>query len=312
VIAKAILHTDRQTTTLIAKWDGRYYNKQLCGRLRYQLQQLYAGLISSITERVWQEVLEWQQRPLEACYAIIYLDGIHFRSKQEGMFKNRSVHTVYGVDAEGRRDVLGLYLFDNEGARNWAMVLEDLQRRGVETVLFFCVDGLKGFSESIESVYPQSIVQRCIVHMVRSSTRFVSDKDLKKVCSDLRKIYTSANEDQARLALEEFGRKWDGKYKRIRPKWEESWSELMAFMSFSEHIRRMIYTTNPVEALHRVIRKVTKTKGAWVSDRALMKQLYLALKHNEKSWKRNAYHWKAIQLDLIDKFGDDYGRYLEK
>lgn len=285
--------------------------------IRYQLQQLYglelsAGLISSITERVWQEVLDWQQRPLEACYAIIYLDGIHFRSKQEGMFKNRSVHTVYGVDAEGRRDVLGLYLFDNEGARNWAMVLEDLQRRGVETVLFFCVDGLKGFSESIESVYPQAIVQRCIVHMVRSSTRFVSDKDLKKVCSDLRKIYTSANEDQARLALEEFGRKWDAKYKRIRPKWEENWSELMAFMSFSQHIRRMIYTTNPVEALHRVIRKVTKTKGAWVSDRALMKQLYLALKHNEKSWKRKAFHWKAIQLDLLDRFGETYGRYLEK
>jgi putative transposase len=285
--------------------------------IRYQLQQLYgldlsAGLISSITERVWDEVLSWQQRPLSACYAIIYLDGIHFRAKSEGKFQDRSIHSVYGVTADGQRDVLGLYLFDAEGARNWALVLDDLKRRGVQEVLFFCVDGLSGFSQAIESVYPQAIVQRCIVHMVRSSTKLVADKDIKQVCADLRQIYSAANEDQAKLALEAFGRKWDTKYKAIRPKWEENWTELMAFLGFEEHIRRMIYTTNPVEALHRILRKVTKTKGAWVSERALLKQLYLALQHNEKSWKKQAFNWKAIQLELLDKFGDKYGRYLEK
>lgn len=296
---------------------GLYARGNSVDDIRYELQRIYgldlsAGLISSITERVWEEVLTWQQRPLSACYAIIYLDGIYFRAKSEGKFSDRTVHSVYGVTAEGQRDVLGLYLFNGEGASNWAMVLEDLKRRGVQDVLFVCVDGLNGFSQAIESVYPKAIVQRCIVHMVRSSTRFVSDKDLKKVCADLRCIYTAANEEQAKRALDVFGQKWDEKYGHIRPKWEENWSELMAFMDFGEHIRRMIYTTNPVEALHRVLRKVTKSKGAWISERALLKQLYLALMHNEKSWKRQAFHWKAIQLELIKKFGDRYSRYLEK
>lgn len=295
---------------------GLYARGNSVDDIRYQLRRLYglelsAGLISSITERVWEQVLAWQQRPLSACYAILYLDAIHFRAKHEGRFQSRSVHTVYGIDAQGQRDVLGLYLFDNEGASNWARVLEDVQSRGVETVLFVCVDGLEGFSQAIGSVFPQAIVQRCIVHMVRSSTKLVADKDIKALCADLRKVYTAATEDQARLALEAFGHKWDQKYGRIRPKWEAAWPELMTFMNFNQHIRRMIYTTNPVEALHRVLRKVTKAKGAWTSDRALMKQLYLALMHNEKSWKRNAYHWKAIQRELLERFGDDFGKYLQ-
>lgn len=142
------------------------------------------------------------------------------------------------------------------------MILEDLVSRGVEDVLFFCVDGLKGFKEIIEAVYPMSMVQRCIVHMVRSSTKFVADKDMKKLCSDLRKVYTSATRDQAELAMQAFGENWDGKYKEVRQRWEANWEELMVFMDYSSHVRRMIYTTNPVEALHRVMRKVTKTKGA--------------------------------------------------
>lgn len=295
---------------------GLYARGNTVDDIRYQLRQLYgvelsSGMISTITERVWEQVLAWQQRPLSPCYAILYLDGIHFRARHEGRFENRIVHTVYGVDAHGQRDVLGLYIFDTEGASNWGRVLEDVQARGVETVLFVCVDGLEGFSEAIHEVFPKAIVQRCIVHMVRSSTRFVADKDLKAVCADLRKVYTAATEDQARMALDVFGQKWDGKYKEIRPKWEATWSELMAFMNFKKHIRRMIYTTNPVEALHRVLRKVTKAKGAWVSERALLKQLYLALMHNEKSWKRNAYQWKAIQQELQDRFGDDFGKYLQ-
>lgn len=296
---------------------GLYARGNSVDDIRYELQRIYglelsAGLISSITERVWEEVLSWQQRPLSACYAIIYLDGIYFRAKSEGRFEDRTVYSVYGVRADGQRDVLGLYLFNTEGASNWALVMDDLQRRGVQEVLFFCVDGLSGFSEAIESVYPKAIVQRCIVHMIRTSVRFVPDKDLRKICADLRRIYTAANEEQAKLALDAFGQKWDKKYNHIRPKWEDNWSELMAFMDFGEHIRRMIYTTNPVEALHRVLRKVTKSKGAWVSERALLKQLYLALMHNEKSWKRQAFHWKAIQLELIKKFGDRYAKHLEK
>jgi transposase-like protein len=146
--------------------------------------------------------------------------------------------------------------------------------------------------------------------MVRNSTRFVSDKDIKAVCVDLRKIYSSADRQQARLALETFGQQWDKKYKEIRPKWEENWDELMAFMDYGQHIRRMIYTTNPVEALHRVMRKVTKSKGAWSNDKGLLKQLYLALKYNEKSWKHKAFNWVAIQRELIDKYGNRYEKHL--
>tara|TARA_Y100000031_G_C8188643_1_gene370263 strand:- start:24 stop:1265 length:1242 start_codon:yes stop_codon:yes gene_type:complete len=283
--------------------------------VRYQLRQLYglevsAGVISSVTDRVWSEIIEWQQRPLATCYAIIYLDAIHYKVRESGHIISKAVYTCYGVSSEGQRDVLGLYLNESEGARHWGLILEDIQLRGVEEVLFFCIDGLTGFKDIIEAVYPMSIVQRCIVHMVRSSTRFVSDKDRKAVCRDLRKIYTSANRQQAEVAMEAFGQAWDKKYKEIRPKWEKNWDELMAFLDYGQHIRRMIYTTNPVEALHRVMRKVTKSKGAWSSDKGLIKQLYLALMHNEKSWKRKAFNWLSIQRELIDKFEDRYERFL--
>ncbi len=283
--------------------------------IRQQLTTLYGvdlseGLISSITDRVLDEVTGWQQRSLAPCYAIIYLDGIHYRTREDGVSSGRTIYTIYGVDAEGNRDILGLYVFKEEGARNWGLVLEDLQKRGVEQVLFFCVDGLTGFKEVISEVYPKAIVQRCIVHMVRRSTRFVSYKHLKKVCADLRKIYTAANRQLARQALEAFEKKWGDTYPEIVPKWEAVWEDLIAFMDYGKHIRRMIYTTNPVEAVHRILRKVTKTKGTWPNDRALLKQLYLALKYNEKSWKRKAFQWTAIQRELLDKFGDQYGRYL--
>ena len=190
-------------------------------------------------------------------------------------------------------------------------MLEDLKRRGVEDVLFFCVDGLKGFKEVIADVYPQSIVQRCMVHMVRSSTRFVKDKDIKAVGADLRKIYTSATEAHALNALAAFKEKWDKPYKEIAQKWEEAWSELMAFMAFKCDIRRMIYTTNPVEALHRVMRKVSKAKGAWTDEKALTKQLFLALTTNEKSWKRQAFNWKTVQKELMEQFGERFSKWID-
>jgi len=284
-------------------------------QIRDQVISLYGvelseGTISTITDRVMDEITRWQQRPLSACYAIIYLDGVHYRSREDGLSSGRTIYTVYGVDAEGHRDVLGLYVFKEEGARNWGLVLEDIQRRGVEQVLFFCVDGLAGFKQAIKEVFPLTIVQLCIVHMVRRSTRFVSYKHIRKVCADLRKIYSAANRQLARQALEAFDKKWSAVYPEIVPKWEAAWEDLMAFMDYGQHIRRMIYTTNPVEAIHRILRKVTKTKGTWPNDRALLKQLYLALKYNEKSWRRQARQWAAIQRELLDKYGDEYGRYL--
>lgn len=313
---------------LIKKWERElgtgldeiilslYARGQSVEDVRYQLQQLYGvevsvGAISAVTEQVWNEIVEWQQRPLSGCYPVVYLDAIVFKVRDEGRVINKAIYTIYGVNAEGERDIMGLYLNETEGSRQWGLILEDIKRRGVEEVLFFCVDGLKGFKEVIQTVFPRSIVQRCVVHMIRSSTRFVSDKDIKALCADLRKVYTAANREQASIALEAFGQRWDGKYKEVRQKWVENWDELMAFMDYQEDIRRMIYTTNPVEALHRVMRKVTKTKGSWNSDKALLKQLYLTLKYTEKSWKRNAFNWKVIQRELIEQFGEPYSRWLE-
>jgi transposase-like protein len=205
---------------------------------------------------------------------------------------------------------LGLYLDESESSRQWGFILEDIKNRGVEDILFFSIDGLSGFKDVIEQVFPNSLVQRCLVHKVRNSIRYVRAKDRLAVCADLREIYTSANRKDAQLALENFGDKWGLKYKEIKPSWEEDWEELMIFLDFSKDIRRMIYTTNPVEAVHRVMRKVTKTKGAWSNERGLIKQLYLTLKYSEYSWKREVYRWMPIQRDLIDYYGERYKRHL--
>lgn len=292
-----------------------YARGQSVEDVRFQLHQIYglevsAGAISAVTDRVWSEIIEWQQRPLAACYTIIYLDAIHYKVREDGKVISKAIYTVYSVTTDGQRDILGLYLNQSEGARQWGLILEDIKRRGVEDVLFFSVDGLTGFKDVIEQSFPCSALQRCIVHKIRNSTRYVSDKDIKAVCRDLRKIYTASDREQALIALEAFGEQWNTKYKEIKPSWEADWDDLMAFMDYGENIRRMIYTTNPVEAVHRVMRKVTKTKGAWSNDKGLLKQLYLTLKYNEKSWKRTAFNWKVIQRELMEHFGERYIRYL--
>jgi transposase-like protein len=268
--------------------------------------------ISLITERVMPRILEWQQRPLAACYMILYLDGIHYRVKEDGVYIDKCVYTAYGVDAEGNRDVLGLYLSGSESSNEWGLILEDLKRRGVIDIIFVCIDGLKGFKQAINAVYPSAIVQRCIVHKIRNSVRFVSDKDRKALCRDLRKVYTAANRDQAKMALGEFRNAWGRMGEKIADSWEADWEELMAFMDFAEPLRKMIYTTNPVEALHRLLRKVTKSKGAWISEKALIKQLYLTLIVSEKSWKKKAFNYLSIQAEMEHKFGERYTRWLSK
>lgn len=293
-----------------------YARGQSINDIQHQLEELYgvklsSGAISNITEQVWSTITAWRNRPLQGCYPIIYLDGIYFTVKDEGKFVKKVFYSVYGIDQDGNRDLLGLYLRGEESASGWGMILEDLKTRGVEEVFFFCVDGLSGFSEAIKTVYPNSLVQRCIVHMIRNSVRFVSDKHVKKVCSDLRKIYTAADLTAAEIALAAFKEKWNKTYPEIAKKWEANWDDLMSFMGFGKEIRRMIYTTNPVEALHRVIRKVTKTKGAWTNEKALFKQIYLTLTSNEKSWKRKAFGWKAVQRELKEKFGDRFLDYCD-
>lgn len=273
--------------------------------------EISSGKISQITDKVLPHIQSWRERLLQAFYAVVYLDAVHFKVRYEGRYETRAFYTVYAIDAQGQRDLLGLYMQAQEGAGGWGMVLEDLQRRGVEDILVACTDDLAGFSEAITDVFPATVVQKCIVHQVGNSLRFVDDKDRKKLGSALRKVYTAPNREEAKLALDTFEQMWGEKYPYIVQQWEKNWDELVAFMDFPKEMRRMIYTTNPVEALHRIIRKLIKGKAAWVSDTALIKQLFLSLMHNEKSWRKKARGWKTIQRDLIELYGDRVTAHLE-
>lgn len=271
--------------------------------VRRLLMKLYgvsisAGKISQITDKVWPQIQAWRIRQLQSFYSIIYLDAIHFKVRYEGRYESRAFYTVYAVDWAGQRDLLGMYVQANEGANRWGLVLQDLKSRGVEDVLVICTDNLSGFSGVINEEFPRSVVQKCIVHQVRNSLKYVDEKDRKAVVKDLREVYTTTTREAAQSTLEAFSVKWSNKYGYIVKQWQDNWDELMAFLDFPQEMRRMIYTTNPVEALHRIIRKVIKGKAAWVSDQALVKQLFVTLMHNEKSWRRRAYGWKAIQRDL--------------
>jgi transposase-like protein len=299
---------DEQIIALYAQGNSVEDVRRLLAKL-YGIS-ISAGKISAITDQVLPQIQSWRTRRLRSMYAIIYLDAVHFKVRHEGRYSSRAFYTVYGIDAEGQRDLLGLYINQSEGASRWGLVLEDLQERGVEDVLVFCTDDLSGFSEAISEVYPLSVIQKCIVHKVRSSTRFVDDKDSKAVRRDLRTVYTAKSREGARSAMKAFTVTWGSKYNRLVESWETDWEELMAFLDYPKELRRMIYTTNPVEALHRIIRKLIKGKAAWVSDTALIKQIYLSLMHNEKSWKKNAYGWKAIQRDLIQMYGERFSRHL--
>lgn len=299
---------DEQIIALYAQGNSVEDVRRLLARL-YGLD-ISAGKISAITDQVLPQIQAWRTRQLRSLYAIVYLDAVHFKVRHEGQYASRAFYTVYGIDAEGQRDLLGLYVNENEGANRWGLVLEDIRSRGVEDVLVFCTDDLAGFSEAISEVYPLAIIQKCIVHKVRSSTRFVDDKDNKAVRKDLRTVYTAPTREAARTAMDAFTITWGSKYSQLVESWERDWDELMAFMDYPKELRRMIYTTNPVEALHRIIRKLIKGKAAWVSDTALIKQIYLCLMHNEKSWKRNAYGWKAIQRDLTEKYGERFSKHL--
>jgi len=264
--------------------------------------EISAGKISAITDKVLPEIQQWRDRQLRSFYPILYLDAIHFKVRHEGKYSSQAFYTAYAVDWEGNRDLLGMYVSESEGANTWGMVLQDLKKRGVADVLVVCVDDLTGFSGVIKEEFSQSIIQKCIVHQIRNSLKYVQDKEKKKVAGDLKKIYTAATRQAGEDALKVFDQKWGKKYKYIVEQWTSKWDELTAFFDFQAPLRRMIYTTNPVEALHRIIRKLIKGKAAWSSRNALIKQLYLSLMQNKKSWKRKAYNWKSIQLELLNQY----------
>ena len=299
---------DEQILALYAQGNSVEDIRRLVSKL-YGIE-LSAGKISAITDQVLPQVEAWRRRPLQSMYAVLYLDAIIFKVRHEHKYNQRAFYTVYGVDLEGRRDILGFYMQANEGAKHWAEVLSDIQQRGVEDVLVICTDNLSGFSQAIDKVYPQAVIQKCIVHQVRNSVRFASDKESKAICKDLRKLYTAHDRQSAQLVLDSLYVAWPAKQHKILDSWVANWDELFAFMDFPTEIRRMIYTTNPVEAVHRIVRRLVKSKAAWASETALFKQLYLSLMHNEKSWKRNAFSWKAIMEQLLELYGDRLRKHM--
>lgn len=262
------------------------------------------GLISQATEAVMDEVKAWQNRVLDEVYPIVFLDCIVVKSREDGKVTNRSVYLALGVNMDGHKELLGIWIAKTEGAKFWLSVITELQNRGVKDIFIACVDGLKGFPEAIESVFPQTQVQLCIVHMIRNSVRYVNWKDRKQLCADLKKIYTSATEQQAEVALDAFGKKWDAKYPTISQMWRRHWENVIPFFDYPADIRKAIYTTNAIEAINRSLRKVIKTKGAFPTDASIMKIFYLALENISKKWTMPIRCWNSAMNQFAIKFAN--------
>jgi putative transposase len=260
-------------------------------------------LISRVTDAVLDDVREWQSRPLEDVYPIVFLDALIVKVRDGGAVRNKACYVAVGVNLEGERDVFGLWFQNTEGAKFWLAVLNELKQRGVRDVLVCCVDGLKGFPEAIEAVFPQAWVQTCIVHLIRHSLRFVPDKHRRAVAKDLRPIYTAVDADAAAQALEQFEADWGERYPMIGKSWREAWEHVIPFLAFPPEVRRVVYTTNTIEALHRQIRKTIKTRGHFPTEEAATKLIYLSIINAKKSW-RQTHHWSSALLSFKIHFGD--------
>ena len=265
--------------------------------IQAHLQEMYGAevspsLISNVTDAVIDEVKLWQARPLDQVYPILYLDCIHVKVR-DGAVRAKAVYLAIGITLAGEKEVLGLWLSQNEGAKFWLQVVTELKNRGVQDIFIACVDGLKGFPEAIETVFPHATVQLCIVHMVRHSLNYVSWKRRAEVAADLRRIYTAATADEAEQRLTEFETKWDGEYLPIGQSWRRNWPRLIPFFDYPAEIRKVIYTTNAIESVNMNLRKLTKNRGAFPSDEALVKLFYLALRNISKKWTMPIRDWKA-------------------
>ncbi len=262
------------------------------------LEEIYGvgvspALISIVTDAVVEEVKIWQNRPLDAVYPIVYMDAIRVKARGNGHVVNKAVYLAIGVNLDGAKEVLGMWVSENEGAKFWLQVVTELKNRGLQDIFIACVDGLKGFPEAIETVYPETQVQLCIVHMVRNSLRFVSWKQRKEVAADLRLIYQSATAEQAEMELTAFEAKWDKTHPTISMSWRRNWAQIIPFFAYPADIRKVIYTTNAIESLNMSLRKVTKNRGSFPTDEAMLKLLYLALKNIAKKWTLPIRDWKA-------------------
>lgn len=286
------------------------YSKGMTVRdVQDHLNQLYGitvspTLISNVTNKLMPLIKEWQSRPLEKTYAVVFLDAIHYKVRQEGAIVNKASYMVIGIDLDGRKDVLGMWIGEHETSKFWLVVLNELRNRGVQDILICCVDNLKGFNEAIGACFPEAEIQKCIVHQIRNSIRYVSYKDVKKVLADLKPVYTAASEPLALESLENFETIWGNKYPLIVNSWRTNWPELSTFFKYPPELRKIIYTTNMIESYHRQLRKVTKGKSIFPNDESLQKMLYLATMDVLRKWTGRVQNWGQILLQLSVFFPD--------
>jgi transposase-like protein len=266
--------------------------------------ELSAESISAITDKVLSRAKEWQTRPLESVYAIVYLDGMVVKIKTDGVVKNRTVYVILGIDLCGNKSCLGLYIAESESSKYWLTVMNELKGRGLQDVLIFSVDNLSGISEAITTAFPQADIQKCIVHQIRSSLKFVPWKHYRAVTADLKPIYKAATEKQAKEELDVFAKKWDPLYPHITKSWRNNWAELSTFFKYAPSIRKLIYTTNPIESFHRSVRKVTKTRVVFPTEDSLVKLFYLAVEGVEKKWTQILREWGQIYAELTIFYPD--------
>ena len=266
--------------------------------------EISASTLSAITDRVIPLVKEWQSRPLEEVYCIVWMDAMHYKVKDEGKVTSRAVYNILGINKDGLKELLGMYVSENEGANFWLGVMTDLQNRGLKDILIACIDNLKGFSEAINSIYPKTEVQSCIVHQIRNSLKYVASKNQKEFMKDLKEVYRASSKELAEENLKTLGEKWEKKYPVVIQSWNNNWHKLSTYFKYTENVRKLIYTTNAIEGFHRQVRKVTKNKAAFPSDMALLKLIYLAQRNISKKWTAALQNWSLTISQLSIIFGD--------
>lgn len=272
--------------------------------------ELSIATVSAVTDKIITRVKEWQQRPLEAVYPFVWLDAIHYKIKEDGRYINKAVYTVLGVGIDGKKEVLGLYLSETEGANFWLSVLTDLQSRGVEDILIASVDGLKGFPEAINAIFPKTEVQLCVVHQIRNSLKYVASKNQKEFIKDLKQVYKALSKEAAETELDRLEEKWGAKYPLVIASWRNKWAHLSNYFKYPADIRRIIYTTNIIESVHRQFRKLTKTKGGFPNENSLLKLLYMGIMNAQKKWSMPIHNWSLTLSQLAILFEGRLGRAL--
>jgi transposase-like protein len=263
----------------------------------YQVS-ISTATISAITDKIIEKVKQWQSRPLESIYPFVWLDAIHYKIKEDGKYISKAVYTILGVGMEGKKEILGLYLSENEGANFWLSVLTDLNNRGLKDILIAAVDGLKGFPEAIKSIFPKTEVQLCIIHQIRNSLKYVASKNHKEFMKDLKRIYQAPTKEVAEEELLKLEEKWGKKYPIVIQSWQNKWENLSIYFKYPPEIRKVIYTTNIIESVHRQFRKLTKTKGAFPNENSLLKLLYMGIKNAEKKWTMPLWNWSLTLSQL--------------